>query len=508
LSRSTLNAALLLVTALLLPALALAEVLPADSLVQAVRDQQPARAMELLAAKADVNATDEDGTTALQWAVHYGYTDVIDQLLQRKADVRHVNDFGATAMSEAAVRADTDVIRKLLKAGADPDSANGRGQTALMLIARTANVEAARELIRKGANVNAIETTRGQTALMWAAAQSQPEMVRELVSRGAKADAIATVAQHQRQVSGEPRAQHRQSGGYTALLFAARQGCLGCVQALVEQGKADIELSDPDGITPLNLAVDNFNFDVGAYLLGRGANPNLWDLWGRTPLYLAVDLNTVPRGGRADMASLDKTTSLKMIELLLAARANPNLQLKLFPPYRSVGADRGGDQLLTIGSTPLLRAARAADIPAIKLLLADGARTDLPQIAGVTPLLAAAGLGASGVDTRGTLRTEPQMIETIQLLLSAGSNVNEVDGQGRTALHGAALGGRNDIVKLLAARGANLQARDARGLTPLDYAQGKGAGTGRGQAATVQEKTAQLLQQLIAAKQGAQLSSN
>ncbi len=208
------------------------------------------------------------------------------------------------------------------------------------------------------------------------------------------------------------------------------------------------------------------------------------------------------------MASLDQTSSMKMIELLLAAKANPNLQLKLFPPYRSVGADRGGDQMLTIGSTPLLRAARAADVPSIKLLLANGARTDLPQNAGITPLLAAAGVGASSVDTRGTLRTEPQMIETLQLLLGAGARVNEVDGQGRTALHGAALGGRNEIVKLLAARGADLQARDARGLTPLDYALGKAAGTGRGQTATVQEKTAQLLQQLVAAKQGAKLSSN
>ncbi|MEO8308251.1 MAG: ankyrin repeat domain-containing protein [Pseudomonadota bacterium] len=493
-SRTVLIAVLLLASSLLAPSA------HADSLALAVRDQQPTRAMQFLADRADVNSTDEDGTSALQWAVHFGYSELVDRLIQAKADVRHVSDFGATAMSEAAVRGDTQVIGKLLKAGADPDSANDRGQTALMLIARTANVQAARELLRKGATVNAIETTKGQTALMWAAAQSQPQMIRELLARGAKVDVVSTVAQHQRQVSGEPRAQHRQSGGYTALLFAARQGCLSCVQVLVEQGKADIEVSDPDGITPLNLAIDNFNFDIGAYLLSRGADPNLWDLWGRTPLYLAVDLNTVPRGGRADMASLDQTTSLRMIELLLAAKANTNLQLKLFPPYRSVGADRGGDQLLTIGSTPLLRAARAADVPAVKLLLAQGARTDLPQIAGITPLLAAAGLGASGVDTRGTLRTEPQMVETIELLLAAGSKVNEVDSQGRTAMHGAAMGGRNDIVKLLAARGADIATRDARGFTPLDYAQGKGGGPGRGQAATVQEKTAALLQQLVASK--------
>ena len=147
---------LLLIATLFLPALALAQATAADSLVPAVRDQQPARAAELLAAKADVNATDEDGTSALHWAVHYGYTDLVDQLLKGKADVRHVNDFGATAMSEAAVRADTEVIRKLLKAGADADSANDRGQTALMLIARTANVAAARRIdAAKGANVNA-----------------------------------------------------------------------------------------------------------------------------------------------------------------------------------------------------------------------------------------------------------------------------------------------------------------------------------------------------------------
>jgi uncharacterized protein len=467
-------------------------------LIDAVRLQQPERAQQLLGAGADVKAADADGTTALQWAAHHGYTAVAAALLRAGADVRHVNDYGATALSEAAVRGDVALMRALLQAGADPDSANRRGQTALMLVARTNNVAAAQELLRHGANPNAVETTKGQTALMWAAAQRQPEMVRLLLKARARADVVSNIPQHQRQVSGEPRAQHRVSGGFTALLFAARQGCLECVRALVEQGRADIELADPDGITPLNLAVDNFNFDVAAWLLVKGANPNIWDLWGRTPLYLAVDLNSLPRGGRADMVSLDKTTSLRMIELLLQAGADPNLQLKLFPPYRAVGPDRGADQMLTIGATPLLRAAKAADLPAMRLLLGHGARLDLAQNAGITAFMAAAGVGTGGVDTRGTQKTEPQMVEALRLLLAAGARVNDADLQGRTALHGAAQFGFNDVIRMLVAAGANLQAKDARGLTAKDYAEGKGSAGGRGAApALANAETVKILRQFM-----------
>ena len=107
-------------------------------------------------------------------------------------------------------------------------------------------------------------------------------------------------------------------------------------------------------VTPLIMAVSNFHFDVGACLVSRKANVNTWDWWGRTPLYEAVDLNTIPHGGRPDRPSLDNTASVKMIEILLEAGANPNAQLKLFPPYRAVGPDRGADMMLTMGATPLL----------------------------------------------------------------------------------------------------------------------------------------------------------
>ena len=153
--------------------------------------------------------------------------------------------------------------------------------------------------------------------------------------------------------------------------FAAREGCPGC-RSLAEGG-ADLNMTDPEGSTPLLMAILNANFDVAAYLIGKCANVNQWDWYGQSPLYAAVDLNTVPHGGRPDRPSTDETSSEQLIKMLLEAGANPNAQLKLAQPYRAVGPDRGADGMITIGSTPLLRAAKAFDVSAITLLLEKGA---------------------------------------------------------------------------------------------------------------------------------------
>ena len=466
------------------------------ALVDAAQHKDSAAAIALIDKGADVNATAADGSTALMWAAYNGDRALVQRLLKARARVDAANAYGANALSQAAQLGDVRIIEDLLQAGANAEAANPDNQTALMLVARAGNVEAAKLLLKHGAKVDAREQFRGQTALIWAAAESQPEMVQLLLSWHADANARSELNQGRRQVTGEPRVQARPPGGMTPLLYAAREGCLRCAQYLVEKGHADLNLGDPDGITPLLIATENFHFDLAAWLIKKGADVNRWDWWGRTPLYAAADLNTLPYGGRPDHISLDETTSLKLMQLLLDAGANPDAQLKLFPPYRSLGADRGGDMLLTIGTTPLARAARAGDSEAIQLLLAHHADPNLGNNTDVTPLMLAAGYGTSPVDTRGRYRTEDQALVAVDALIKGGADVNAPAVMGATALHGAAGVGYDLVVKALAAHGARLDAKDAQGLTPADYAMGKTA-FGRG-SPTVHQGTADLIHQMLA----------
>jgi uncharacterized protein len=474
-----------------------------SSLVDAAREGERAEALGLLAERADPNQPEADGTTALHWAVHHDDVELVTKLLAAGANVAATNDYGSTPMSEAAVMANVTVLAALLDSGANVDSPNAEGQTALMVVARGGNTDAARLLLARGANINARETRKGQTALMWAVAQGHPAMVRLLLEHGAEVDARSTTNDWERMVTAEPRQKNLMPGGFTPLLYAARQGCRDCAAALLDAGAA-VDLTDPDGVTPLLSALLNAHWDTAKLLLERGANANKWDFWGRTPLYSAVDFNTVPHGGRPDRPSLDDTTSLEMIDILLAAGANPNAQLKLFPPYRSLRMDRGADSILDIGTTPLLRAARGADVDAIERLVAAGALLDLPQRDGITPLMAAVGAGASATDTRGKFRTELEALETADALLAAGADIATRDARGRTALHYAAAAGYTDVALLLAEHGADLTAADSEGFTPLDAANGKLRGRGRG-AGTVHPATVQALEAVLAdtAKSGA-----
>jgi cytohesin len=440
------------------------------------------------------------GTTPLHWAVYNGDVAQVDKLLRAHADVNARNRFGSTPLYEAALAGNTGLIRKLLKAGADANTANDGGMTPLMIIARTANVEAAAALIKAGANVNARETSRGQTALILAAAQGQADIVRVLMKARADPEIRTPSLLGQRQVSAEPRAQQRPVGNMNALMYAARQGCALCAKYLIEGG-ANPSASDPENTTALQYALLSLNFDAAKEIILGGAEVNRWDWWGRSHLYALADVSTLPRGGRADQLSLDKAQPIEIAKLLLDRGADPDIQLKLLPPYRALGNDRGLDTMLTFGTTALIRAAKAGDVPLVRILLEHGANQNLATNRGFTPVHAAAGLGSNDIDSRGIDKTQQQAIETLKVLLAYKADINSRDlANGRTAVHGAAIWGWNDVIQFLADNGADLFIKDNGGMLALDSALGKAGGFGRQGATTVRPETADLIRKLMAAK--------
>src|SRR5690606_9532313 len=255
----------------------------ASDLLHAAAANDRSAAVALLDAGADPTATEPNGTTVLHWAVYHDDEELVGRLLAAGADPAAVNAYGSSPMLEAAVKGNSRVMKALLDAGANVESPNDDGQTALMVVARSSNLDAARLLLERGANPNAVERWRGQTALMWAAAQRQAAMIRLLLEHGADPDVRSLLNRWERQVSAEPRAQWRPPGGWTALMYAARHGCVDCAVALVEVG-ADPDIANEEGVTPLIVAITNLHFDVARALLEHGANPNKWDWRGRTPL--------------------------------------------------------------------------------------------------------------------------------------------------------------------------------------------------------------------------------
>jgi ankyrin repeat protein len=505
------------------------------TLLAALEAGDHATALQRLEQGADAKARGPDGTTALMWAAYYEDVDMVRRLIKAGVDVNAQNEFGASALSEAAITGSAPIVEALLDAGADANLQNPEGEAPLMIVARTGNVEAAALLLEAGADVNAKEEWGGQSALMWAASQSQPAMVKLLVSHGADVDARGIVRQWERKVITEPRPKDMNRGGFTPLLYAAREGCIECAKELVAGG-ANLNLEDPERVTPLNIALTNLHFDLAAYLIDAGADVDKWDLFGRTPLYMAVDVSTLPLQGNGAMIyipSLDSLTAVDIVEKLLDKGADPNIRLKRRPPYLNVPQDRGGDTILSQGATPLLRAARAGDAPVVKLLLEHGALVDLPSAYGVTPLMAAAGVEYGLRVTRGRVRTDEGVLATMQLLVAAGADVNarmvteenagttyqgnaaqrrrdfsynsrgrQVPGPAavphRTALHGAALKGFNPIVEFLVANSADVYAKDANGRIPLDLAMGRYEEDFLRQAAEPHVETVALLEKVMA----------
>jgi uncharacterized protein len=472
----------------------------ANRVVDAVKTGDRPAAITLLQQKADVNAAEPDGTTAIAWAVRQDDIDLVDRLIRAGADVKAANRYGVTPLSLACINGNALMIEKLLKAGADANAAGNEGETPLMTVAHSGNVDAAKVLLAHGAKVDAREDWHGETALMLAAAQRHPAMLKELLAHGADVNALSTVVKWERQVTAEPRDKWLPPGGFSALMFAAREGCVACLPVLADAG-ANLNQADPDGITPMVNSIINGHYDVARFLLDRGADPNLADKTGRAALYAAVDAHTMPYSNRPSPdESGNEISSLDLVKALVAKGGQVNTQLKTQQPYRTK-VDRGNDSMLTTGTTPLVRAAKAGDAVVIALLLQQGADVKLATRNGITPTMAAAGLGSKEEDGVGRKKTEKEAIDSIELCLKAGDDINAVDSKGQTALHGAAQKGWNQIVQYLADHGAKLDIKDKKGLTPLDAALGLEGGLGfDGATGDVHESTAELLKQLIAAK--------
>lgn len=425
----------------------------------------PAAAQTKAAAvKNDVNKLGVDGSTPLQWAVYRDDVAEAQRLLKAGANVKLANKYGASPMTLASEIGNPAMIKLLLAAGADANSANLDGQTALLAVARTGNVEAADLLVKAGAKVDARENFGGQTALMWATARRHPKMMQYLISKGADVNARGAARDYQRHVQAEGRPKNLDSGGFTSLLYAARENCLECVKILLAN-KADINLPDPDGVSPLLLSIMNANWDITKHLILAGADVNQWDVFGEAPLFTVLGNRNSAGGGKGGpYEPLNETTGTQIVNLLLERGANTNMQLFFRPANLSGVAN-------TRGATPLIRAIAAADMEMIKLLLANKADPTLSLADQQTTIITAIAGRAS----------ETQAIEIVKMMKEAGVDINTVaqvnhryDSRGGTALHYAARKRWREMIKLLASYGINMNAKDQDGLTALDYTQGRG----------------------------------
>src|SRR5580698_4798443 len=370
---------------------------------------------------ANVNTTGADGSTAIMYAAANNDLELVRALIKAGANVKLSNQLGTSAITEAAIIGSAPIIDALLKAGADPNFRTTDGETPLMAAARSGKVEAAKVLLAAGAEINAREAWGGQSAIMWASAQGQADMVKFLASKDASLNDHGKVNQWERKIIQEPRPKDMNKGGFTSLHYAAREGCIPCVQNLLAAG-ADPDSEDPDRETPLLLALENMHFDTAAVLVKGGADLDKWDLFGRSPVYMAADVSTLPTKGNGAVAVLpsqDKLSAIDVGRMMLEKGGNPNIQLKRRPPYRDVPQDRGGDGKF------------------VALLLEYKAVVDLPSKEGITPLMAAAGVDYGTRVTRGRNRTEEGVLATMDLLVKAGANINA-----RSVVDRAAAAGR------------------------------------------------------------------
>ncbi len=445
-------------------------------LLAAARSADHEAAMALVRDHVDVGTVEADGTSALHWAAHFGDAELVRALLAAGADATAANRYGMTPLQAAAVEGDPAVIDALLAAGADVNVALPEGETVLMTAARTGSPEALRALLAHGAETEARDRFHGESALIWAAAENHADAVRLLAEHGADVDgrsALLTLEPRQRRAG--------QSilplGSWTPLMYAARENALAAGEALVAVG-ANRDAVDPDGATALVIAIINAHYEFAELLLRAGADPNIVDLEaGMGPLYAAIDMHRLAVGhGRGNPVPVGLLDAVDVVRLLLDQGADPNAALKKPILQRQ---HTFGDGTLGAGATPLMRAAKSGDIEVVRMLLAAGADAKRTLPNGTTALMLAAGMGwrnGSPLAPSYDQGSDAEAVETLELLLSLGLDLQAANEAGDTALH-AAVGGRGSeaIVRFLLERGADPLVPNGRQQTPLSMAEARGS---------------------------------
>jgi len=438
------------------------------ALADAAERRDAALVRTLIAAKADVNSAQIDGTTALHWAAYHDDAEMAALLVRSGAHVNAVNRYGVPPLSLACAAGNAAVVKLLLAAGADANATLKGGETVLMVAARSGNLEAVKALIARGARHDTRER-RGQTALMWAAAEGHAAVVRTLIEVGA--DVSATL-----------------DSGFTPFFFAVRAGHIDAVRVLRDAGvdvNATLQrrqaapgapVNTPPykpavrGTSPLLLAVQNGHFELAMALVEMGADPNDRRS-GFTPLHTITWVRRPDSSDASEPAPIGsgRLTSLQFVREIVKRGADVNLRL----PSGTPSVPNTSSRIDAAGATPFLLAADRSDIALMRLLLELGADPLLPNFTRTTPLMAAAGLGTT--EPLEEAGEESEALEAVQMLLDLRADINAVDDNGDTAMHGAAYGNYPRVVQLLADRGADPQLwkeRNKFGRTPLFIAEG------------------------------------
>ena len=406
-------------------------------LVEAARNDDAAAVRALVEGQAPVDAAQPDGATALHWAAHRDNLEVADVLIRAGADVNATNELGVPPLTLACTNGSAAMVETLLARGADANHALPTGVTLLMTCARTGNLDAVERLLAHGARVHEQETVRGQTALMWAIAEKHAGVAAALIAAGADVRArsdgeFMPLLFAARQGDVESARLLLDAGvdvnevggdGSAALLVATESRHPGMVRFLIDSG-ADVDAIGA-GRTALHAAVQQQRQDIAELLLAGGADPNA-RLLSRLPR-VAGDLSTtsgpLTMVGATPFWLAAKFADLDLMRLLAENGADTRLTndggttpLMVVAGIGWVdGSDRYGR--VKFNDDPARR--ERHDLEAVKLAIALGGDVDAVNDHGQTAMHGAAYMGGDSI---------------VQFLADEGARVDVADNDGRTPL--------------------------------------------------------------------------